>query len=257
LVYIHSGKERGRFSLKQSSGLKDSEETVLAYVMENGPVHGYLIQKSSDISNKTTYVSLKSLKEKKLLTEVAVQNQNRPGQPMKVYQLTLRGLCVGGGLADIFKKVDLVVEKWKNLLPFIFKRWKVFKEFGLADKVKLALKSSLELCALDWKFGHQCDDEVDRKTIEKRFLNYFVMNPQPPEVMMRWNRVVHSDEELTELLEEYHMKQRKIHQAFDKQHKTKLQILNELKKANPSWKEIKKLETAAQRPFLIIKETWE
>ena len=206
-----------------SRSLRNSEATVLGYVAKHGPVHGYLIHKLSNLLNKTTYVALKGLVEKGLLIKVAAEKQNRPGQPMQVYHLTLRGLYVGLGLSDIlWKRIDLIVEEWKNLLPFIFERWERFNEAGLAEEVKKALKRSVEFYAMDWKLGYKLDDKSERVFVEERFLQYLVNEAQPPEVLGRWNRFVHSDEGLRQKQESLIMRNLVISQALTEQQTKKL-----------------------------------
>ncbi len=234
--------------------LRNSEATVLAYIVEHGPVHGYLIQKLSNLSGKTTYVALKDLVENGLLVKVAAEKRNRPGQQIQRYRLTLRGLCVGLEFSDIlWKKIDTIVEKWKNLLPLIFERWERFNAAGLAEEVKKALESSLEVCAMDWKFGHKWDDESGRGFAEDRFLNNVVNEAQPPAVRMKWNRVVGSDKELRQRQQRYQDLQFEIYQALTDHQRKKQEITKMLQKTNPDWKEIEKLEAEAERPKIVMK----
>ncbi|MCW4031669.1 MAG: hypothetical protein NWE80_04820 [Candidatus Bathyarchaeota archaeon] len=86
-------------------------------------------------------------------------------------------------------------------------------------------------------------------------MEHLIKEPQPTEVMMKWNEVVHSDEELRQRQESYHKLQLQISQALAEQQRKKLEIVKMLHKPNPNWKEIEKLEAAAERPKILTKKS--
>jgi predicted transcriptional regulator len=233
--------------------LTDSERTALRYILENGPAHGYRVYKESGLkTNKTVYTALRALTEKGLLEKKSAEEKPRPGQPMQNYYLTLTGLSVGLSISDkSWKKIDSIAYRWEHLFPFVFKRWSLFKKHGLAEEVKKALEWSMEVHAMDWRYGHKWVDG-GKAIIEERFIRRMVNPSRPIEVRMRWHKVLHSDEELRERLKDYHKNELSISQAFVEQQKIKVKIIAMLQEPEPDLEEIKKLELTAQWPVVYV-----
>ncbi len=223
--------------------LMNSERTALRYILQHGPAHGYQVYKKSDLkTDKTTYVALKNLTEKGLLERKSAKQKCRPGQPMQEYYLTLAGLTVGLTIFnDSWKKIDLITLKWEHLLPFVFKKWDLFKKHGLVEEVTKALKSSMEMYAMDWRYGHKWVDG-GRAAIEDRFINAMVNRPYSIEVKMRWNKTLHSDKELRDTVEKHYKNHLIVSQAFVDVDKIKVEIITMLQQAEPNWEKIKKME---------------
>ena len=228
--------------------LTDSEKTALQYILEHGVTHGYQIYQKSELSDKTTYVALKRLTEKGLLEKKPAAEKRRPGQPMQKYYLTLVGLSVGLTISDeSWKKIEVVISRWEHLLPFVFKRWKLFKDQGLTEEVKKALRQRMEEYMMRWRLGHRWVDEGEA------FIEDFVRHMdslRAIEVKMKWLKILHLDKDLRKRLEDYHKTQLTISQAIVEEQRSKVKIIVMLQETEPDWEKIEKM--ANQRAALMV-----
>ena len=107
--------------------LTKTELYVLSYIAQKGPSYGYRIYKKSGYSDKTIYVTLKSLLKKGLLViqlPIARKKKRSRGRPVnKLYSLTLVGLCRVMSIEEDLWKLkhfNKIVSNWESFLPSLF-----------------------------------------------------------------------------------------------------------------------------------------
>jgi hypothetical protein len=141
------GNDKPMFPFKQL--LNNSEKTILKTLALHGPLTIPGIAGKSELKKSTIYEALYGKSKRKIkssllekgIVEIAEKRKWRTGLKMGTYTLSLAGLCVAIFTLDETESTlnifwIQIVEKWKHLLPFLFKRWENFKKQKIDDIFK-------------------------------------------------------------------------------------------------------------------------
>jgi hypothetical protein len=137
--------------MKKNTGsslrLSSSEKTALLYILENGPATGYTLMTKAHLNTNTGYTAPKKLIKKNILKIKPYIGKPRPGQPIKEYDLTLLGLCMGMVISSNIGSdlIDKVAKHWGMLLPPLLSNWNYFKSAELGEEFIKILKLLCEV----------------------------------------------------------------------------------------------------------------
>ena len=237
-----------------------SDKQILLALALHGPLTISGIAGETKLSKSTVYEAIYGKprnQENSLLTgrgglvKIAKEEKYRTGLKTCTYALTLTGLCELLYLiipSSEIIHIDAIAEKQKDLLPFLFTRWKFFKDQGFsAVKILRSGIASWRNEAATTLFETEkflCDNSI-RMAVERGLIKYFAASPDI-EVLMNWNKILHLDPELRERAKEFHEQVEIKYRLQEQAHKIKGQIIEMLGGPNIDWEEIRKRELATQ-----------
>jgi len=233
--------------------LNKSEAMILKTLMLNGPLTIPGIAARSELKKSTVYEALHG---KPKFRESSLLNGNlvkiietklwKSKAPMSTYALTLQGLSVSLiNLDELWKDIDNIVERWKNLLPFFFRRWNSFKEYGVAEEAKEGLKSSLWSLVSD-KYGPTySDEEYETLCINEWFACWLATIPLISETKMKWDKLLLVDHELREKVKKYLVYVIADYKGKVEMARISLEVIEKIEESEPNWDEIRKMEWEA------------
>jgi len=171
------------------SNISEKQLAVLRWIAENGPTTEYELTKhlrEIKISSFIAHQAPTVLAEKKLL-KAEPKGKARTGKMIKQFQLTLKGVLAMVSMECRRSGLRRVTEKWKHLLPLVFRRWDYFVSVGLEEDLRRAF---------EWlaKWSVQWGDVTEMMLMEQLF-NY-IFQLQTPKAKVKWIRAIRGDQEL-------------------------------------------------------------
>ena len=232
--------------------VKESDGQVLEALILRGSLTIAGIASETRLSKSTVYEALHgkpqnqnvSLLARKLV-KIIKEETWKTGLKMCTYTLTPAGICVCLVTSDkLWKKMDDIAERWEPLLPFMFKRWKVFKEHDLEKKIGLGLINALmNVVAFPLYRKAQFDSDKMLVSIEEYFMRWMEERANLSiEERMSWNEILVSDCELGERARRQNEQQIARLQTRMGECRAVQKVHTMLGTSSPDWQKIRELE---------------
>lgn len=239
-------------------GLSKRTSEVFHFITKEGPLNIYQIRKSMKSPSYSTVHKAVKILESRGLIKVRCVKQTEKGVNAKVYELTFFGLLYALIYLKTWPDFLKVASAWENLAPIPLQKYSYFVKLDLKENaIKAYRNASLntlkELTQLyemieNWLDSPKRINEILEKNMEnienqakEVWNNYFlesILEPQPPDIRIKWYKAFRSDPELKEWI---------IKKLKNKalRHHTRAQIIEEVvglieQPHEPNWEEIKK-----------------
>lgn len=181
--------------------LSNRQKQILKLLAEQGPQNIYQISKKLNVEYSVAHVNVKKL-EKQGTVKLLKTVDSQKGGKAKIYGLTLAGLCRAlTQIPELWNKIDNILDKWVNLEPLIFGKWKYLRSKGPSEDLIKSLKEAVKETAnreiRDEKNKIIADGYHPQKFFRQDFFNsLFDFIPRFQTEI--WIEIIRGDEELKE-----------------------------------------------------------